>query len=85
MDLGIFHKIKLTHVVYTHGSARSRVVATDRPSQHYGVVVVCYWTATHFAVEAVQKFGFNVVGFQLVTEERRWYIVVCYLASTTPV
>ena len=31
-------------------------------------------------MEAVQKFGPNVVGFQLATGARRWYIVGCYLA-----
>ena len=39
-----------------------------------------YWPAPYFAVEAVQQFGPNVVGFHLATGERRWYIVVCYLA-----
>ena len=34
----------------------------------------------HFAVEAVQQFGPNVVGFQMATGERWWYIVGCYLA-----
>ena len=37
-------------------------------------------TAPHFAVEDVQQFGTNVVGFQLATGQRQWYIVVCYLA-----
>ena len=37
--------------------------------------------APHFAVEAVHKFGPNVVSFQLATGERRWYFVGCYLAS----
>ena len=36
--------------------------------------------APHFAVEVVQKFGTNVVCFQLAKGERQWYIVVCYLA-----
>ena len=36
--------------------------------------------APHFAMEAVQKFGTNVVGFQLATGEGRWYIVECCLA-----
>ena len=31
-------------------------------------------------MEAVQKFGTNIVGFQLATGERRWYIVGGYLA-----
>ena len=31
-------------------------------------------------MEAVQKFGPNVIGFQLATGARRWYIVGCYIA-----
>ena len=30
-------------------------------------------------MEANQKFGPNAVGFNLVTGERRWYIMGCYL------
>ena len=30
-------------------------------------------------MEIVHQFGPNVVGFQLATGERRWYIVGCYL------
>ena len=33
-----------------------------------------------FAVEAVSQFGPNVVGLQLATGERRWYIIGCYLS-----
>ena len=31
-------------------------------------------------MEAVRKYGPNVIVFQLVTGARRWYIVGCYLA-----
>ena len=31
-------------------------------------------------MEAIQKFGPNVVGFQMSTGERRWYIIGCYLS-----
>ena len=34
----------------------------------------------HFALEDVQQFGPKVVGFQLATGKRWWYIVGCYLA-----
>ena len=37
-------------------------------------------SAPHLAVEAVQKFGSNVVGFQMETGKGRWYIVGYYLA-----
>ena len=43
-------------------------------------MAVFHWPAPHFAVEAIQRFGPNVIGLQLVTGERRWYIVGCYLA-----
>ena len=38
-----------------------------------------YQPSPRYAVEAVQKFGPNIVRFQLATGERRWYIVGCYL------
>ena len=34
----------------------------------------------HFVVEAVERFGPNVMGFQVATGERRWYIVGAYVA-----
>ena len=70
MDLGIFQETKLTDGIYTHRSAGYSVVATDAPSRHRGGVAVLHQPAPHFAVEAVQQFGPNVIGFQLVTGAR---------------
>ena len=39
-----------------------------------------YRALLRFAIEAIQKFGLNVVGFYLEMGERRWYIIRCYLA-----
>ena len=80
MDLDILQETKLTYGIYTCGSAGYSVVATDAPSRHHGGVALFYRLAPHFAVEAVQKFGPNVIGFQLAKGARRWYIVGCYLA-----
>ena len=80
MDLGIFQETKVTNDIYTHGSAGYSVVAMDAPSRHCGRVEFFHRPAPHFALESVQKFGPNVVGFHLVTGARRWYIVGCYLA-----
>ena len=80
MDLCILRETKLTDGIYTHGSAGYSVVATDAPSRHRGDVAIFYRSAPNFAVEAVQKFGPNVIGFHLTTGARRWYIVGCYLA-----
>ena len=71
MDLGIFQEKKVTDGIYNRGSAGYSVVATDAPSRHRGGVSAFHRSAPHFAVEAVQQFGPNVVGFQLATGERR--------------
>ena len=80
MDLGILQETKLTDGIYTHWLAGYSVVAKDTPSRHRGGVAIFYRPAPHFAVEAVRKFGPNVIGFQLATGAQRWYIVGCYLA-----
>ena len=77
MDLVIFQETELTDGIYTRGLSRYSVVATDAPSRHRGGVVIVHQQAPHFAVEAVQQFGPNVIGFQLATGARRWYIVGC--------
>ena len=71
MDVGIFQETKVTGGIYTCGSDGYSVVATDAPSQYCGGVAVFHWPAPHFVVEVVQKFGPNVIGFQLVTGARQ--------------
>ena len=80
MDLGILQETKLTDRIYIPGSAGYSVVATDAPSRHRGGVAIFYRSEPHFAVEAVEKVGPNIIGFQLMTGARRWYIVGVYLA-----
>ena len=66
--------------VYTRGSAGYSVIATDAPSRHRGGVAIFYRSEPHFVVEAVEKFGPNVIGFQIATGARRWYLVGVYFA-----
>ena len=80
MDLCILQETKFTDGIYTRGSAGYNVVATNAPSRHCGSVTIFYRSKPHFAVEAVEKFGPNVIGFQLATGARWWYIVGVYLA-----
>ena len=80
MDLGILQETKLTNGVYTRGSARYSVITTDALSRHRGGVTIFYRSEPHFVVEAVEKFGPNVIGFQLAAGAQRWYIVGLYLA-----
>ena len=63
MDLGILQETKLKDGIYTHGSAGYSVIATDAPSRHRGGVALFYRSEPHFVVEAVEKFGLNVLGF----------------------
>ena len=70
MDMGIFQETKITNGVYTRGLAGYSVVATDTPSRHRGRVAVFFWPSPSFAVEAVQQFGPNAFGFQMVMRER---------------
>ena len=53
------------------GSDGYSVVTTDAPSQHRGGVATFYRLAPNFEVEAMRKFGKNVIGFQLATGARR--------------
>ena len=39
------------------------VLTTDAPSRHHNDVAIFYCSEPHFAVEAVEKFGPNVIGF----------------------
>ena len=66
--------------IYTRGSAGYSVIATDAPSRHHGGVALFYRSEPHFVMEAVEKFGPNVLGFQLATGVRQWYIVGVYIA-----
>ena len=70
----------MTGGIYTCGSAGYSVVATDALGRHRNGVAIFHRPAPHFAVEAVQQFGPSVIGFQLATGARRWYIVGCYLS-----
>ena len=80
MDLGILQETKLTDGIYNRGSAGYSVIAMDATSRHRGGVALFYRSEPHFVVEAVEKFGPNMLGFQLATGARRWYIFGAYIA-----
>ena len=61
MDLGILQETKLTDGIYTRGSAGYSVIATDAPIRHCGGVTIFFHSKPHFVVEAVEKFGPNVI------------------------
>ena len=80
MDLGIFQETKCTDGIYTRESAGYRVVATDTPSRHRGVMSLFYRPPPLFMVEAVREYRLNVMSSKVATGARRWYIIGCYLS-----
>ena len=72
---GHLSRQKPTNGVYTRGSAGYNIVSTDTPSRHCGGVAVFYRTSPRYAVESIQKFSTNVVGFRLVAGGQQWYII----------
>ena len=67
MDLDILQETKLTDGIYNRGSAGYRVVAMDASSPHRGGVAIFYRSGPNFVMEAVTKFGTNVIRFKLAT------------------
>ena len=65
VDLGIFHKTKVTEGIYTQELSGYSVVALEAPSTHSRGVAVFYCAEEHFLVEALQLYGANVVSFQI--------------------
>ena len=55
------------------------MVASDVPSQHRGGVEIFYWELPHFAVEAHQNQGMNIIRFHMATGTWLWLVVGCYL------
>ena len=85
MDLGIFQDTKLTDGVYTRGSVRHSIVTMDALSRHRYGAVVFYWTSLRYAVESVQRFRPNVVGFHLATGGWQCYVIGCSVSpDNTP-
>ena len=78
--MGVLQETKIMDRFYTCKSDGYSVVATDAPIQHRGGVAGFYQASPWFTVEAIQTVGPNVVSFQMVTGEWRWYIIGCYLA-----
>ena len=72
MDLGIFQGTKITKFIYTRESSGYKVVATETPIAHSGVVAIFYRMKDHFSVEAFQTHRANVVSFQMTLGDRRW-------------
>ena len=80
LDLVVLQDTNFIYGVYTHELASYSVVYMGAPIRHCSGVAVFRRVLPRFSVMALQQFGTNVVRFQLMTRERQWYIVGCYLS-----
>ena len=80
MDLVVFQETNLPKLIYMHESSGYKVVATEAPSAHSNGVAVFYRAAEQFYVEALQTYRADVASFQLVSDDRWWCIMECYLS-----
>ena len=79
LELGVLQDKKLTYGVYTRELAGYSVVSMVAPNRHCGGVAVFYGVLPQFSVMALQQFRIIIVRFHMMTRERQWYIVGCYL------
>ena len=79
VDIGLFQETKVTGGIYTRYLVGYRVAVTVAPRLYHGAIAIFYCEADHFTLEALRLHGPNVVIFQLVSEEKWWYLVSCYI------
>jgi hypothetical protein len=82
VDITILTETKLTddrYIKYSHGY---EVIATTSKSSAQGGVALSYRDDEAWQVEAVKRFEPNVIGFELVTGNRRYSCVGGYIPPT---
>ena len=80
LELVVSQENGIMGIVYTRGSDGYSAVGIDASIQHRSRVAVLYWPPPRYAVDAIQQFRPNYVGFQIDMGDKRWYIIRCYLA-----
>ena len=79
VDICLLTETKLTDRIYTRKSSGYEVVATNAVSKSQGGVALCWRSSESYEVEETRECGPNVITFELVTGEDRFYVVGCYI------
>jgi exonuclease III len=82
VDIGILTDAKLMDYRYTKYSHGYEAIATTAKSKAQGGVALAYRDDEAWQVEAVKRFGPNVIGFELVTCNHRYSCVGGYISPT---
>ena len=75
VNISILKETKLTKGIYIRQYGNYSVIATDATSISEGGVALFWRDNDLFEVEEVEKHGTNVITFQLVTGQDRFFIV----------
>ena len=80
VDIAVLQETKVTGGVYTRNTSGYKVFSTNAPSPRQGGVAIA-WRDEHpaFEVEEATERAANVLTFELVTAEVRWFVVGCYI------
>ena len=80
VGLAFLQETKVTDDIYPSVSHGLKVLASNAPSRHQGGIALM-WDDAHeaFEVEAVRVRTPNVMTFQLVTGDDRYFVVGCYI------
>ena len=81
MDIAIFQEAKLTEGKYTKGTSGYKVFASNAQSTQKGGVALL-WVEDHdlFEIESVRFPTADVLTFQLITGDSKWFVVSGYIA-----
>ena len=80
MDLALLMETKLVKDLHTLGGYGYTVCATESKNTHQGGVALCQYTdAKDWHIEGVKRFGPNVIGAILVSENWRRSILGAYI------
>jgi hypothetical protein len=76
----ILSEMKITDSRYTRMTLGYKVLATKAPSKHQGGIAL-FWQPDHeaFEIEATKIVTPNIITFQLVTGDQRYYIIGIYI------
>ena len=79
VGIGVLQETKITNDIYTRSASGYAVVATNVSSARQGGVALIWKEDGGFEVEEATIAHPNVITFQLVTGEERFYVVGCYV------
>jgi hypothetical protein len=84
VDCGVFTETKIRDNIYTRYSSRYNVFASNAVSVRQGGIALFWKDNDLYEIEKSKIRGPNMLSFELVTGEMRFYVVGAYLLPSDP-